>query len=203
MTDRFQVGVIASTHGLAGEVNVFPTTDEPERYKTLKRVTLDTGRDGMKELEIEHVKFFKKFVIVKFKGWDSINDVERFRGKELTISRDQAIKLAPGEYFTADLVGLMITDEDGKELGTLTDVIKTGANDVYEMKRKDNEESVMIPAIADCVKKISLEEGIMVIHVMDGLMDRERIRSNNRKSFTDAGIEPLWHIPAFFVFPYL
>ena len=171
MTDRFQVGVIASTHGLAGEVNVFPTTDEPERYKTLKKVTLDTGRDGMKELEIEHVKFFKKFVIVKFKGWDSINDVERFRGKELTISRDQAIKLAPGEYFTADLVGLMITDEDGKELGTLTDVIKTGANDDYEMKRKDNEESVMIPAIADCVKKISLEEGIMVIHVMDGLMD--------------------------------
>lgn len=171
MTDRFQVGVIASTHGLAGEVNVFPTTDEPERYKALKKVTLDTGRDGMKELEIEHVKFFKKFVIVKFKGWDSINDVEKFRGKELTITRDQAVSLAPGEYFAADLIGLKITDEDGKELGTLKDVMNTGANDVYEMAPADGSGSVMIPAIKDCIRKIDLDAGVMTIHVMDGLLD--------------------------------
>ena len=171
MTEVFQVGVIASTHGIAGEVNVFPTTDDPQRFKKLKKVTLDTGKEGPKELEIEHVKFFKKFVIVKFKGWDSINDVEKFRGKELTITRDQAVSLAPGEYFAADLIGLKITDEDGKELGTLKDVMNTGANDVYEMAPADGSGSVMIPAIKDCVRKIDLDAGVMTIHVMDGLLD--------------------------------
>ncbi len=178
MIEYFQVGVVVKAHGLRGEVNVFPTTDDPQRFKKLKKVLLDTGRDGKKELNIEKVRFSNKFVIVKFKEYNDINEVERFRQKPLLVPRSEAIELEPGEYYLGDLEGMTIVDEDGNELGTLIQVIQTGANDVYEMKRKDsdsdNEKSdgtVMIPGISECVKNIDIENKVMTIHVMDGLFD--------------------------------
>ncbi|MCR5670799.1 MAG: ribosome maturation factor RimM [Butyrivibrio sp.] len=170
MTDRFQVGVIASTHGLGGEVNVFPTTEDPSRFKKLKKVTLHTQRGEEIELDVQSARFFKKFVIVKFKQFDNINDVEKFRGCELTIDRKDAIKLEPGEFYCADLIGLSIVDEDGNELGKLTEILQTGANDVYEMTRAGSEEKIYIPAIKDCIKEIDPKEGKIVIHVMEGLL---------------------------------
>lgn len=170
MTDRFQVGVIASTHGLHGEVNVFPTTEDPNRFKKLKKVTLHTKRGEEIELDVQSAKFFKKFVIVKFKQFNDINEVEKLKGCELTIERKDAIKLQPGEYYCADLIGLSIVDEDGKLLGTLVDVIQTGANDVYEMKREDGEENVYIPAIKDCILDVDLENKQVKIHVIPGLL---------------------------------
>lgn len=170
MTDRFQVGVIASTHGLQGEVNVFPTTEDPSRFKKLKQVILHTQRGEELLLDVVSARFFKKFVIVKFKQFNNINEVEKFRGCELTIDRKDAIKLEPGEYYCADLIGLSIFDEDGNELGTLTEILQTGANDVYEMTKKDGTEKVYIPAIKDCVKEIDPNGGRIVIHVMDGLL---------------------------------
>ena len=76
MEDLLQVGIITSTHGVRGEVKVYPTTDDPRRFRRLKEVVLDTGREKM-NLEIEGVKFFKQFVILKFKGLDNINDIEK------------------------------------------------------------------------------------------------------------------------------
>ena len=171
MTESFQVGVIASTHGLQGEVNVFPTTQDPDRFKKLKKVTLHTQKGEEILLDVVSARFFKKFVIVKFKQFGDINEVEKFRGCELTIDRKDAIKLNKGEYYCADLIGLKIVDEDGKELGTLSEILQTGANDVYEMTRNDTDEKVYIPAIKDCVKEIDVEGGKIVIHVMDGLLD--------------------------------
>ena len=170
MTDIFQVGVIASTHGLQGEVNVFPTTQDPQRFKKLKKVTLHTQKGEELELDVVSARFFKKFVNVKFKQFSNINEVEKFRGCELTIDRKDAIKLEPGEFYCADLIGLSIVDEDDNELGTLTEILQTGANDVYEMTRKDSEEKVYIPAIKDCVKAIDVEGKKIVIHVMEGLL---------------------------------
>jgi len=170
MTDRFQVGVIASTHGLQGEVNVFPTTEDPSRFKKLKQVVLHTQKGEELLLDVVSARFFKKFVIVKFKQFNNINEVEKFRGCELTIDRKDAIKLQPGEYYCADLIGLSIVDEDGIELGTLTEILQTGANDVYEMTRKGSGEKIYIPAIRDCIKEIDPEGGRIVIHVMDGLL---------------------------------
>ena len=171
MTKTFQVGVIASTHGLSGEVNVFPTTQDPERFKKLKKVTLHTQKGEEIQLDVVSSRFFKKFVIVKFKQFNNINEVEKFRGCELTIDRKDAIKLEKGEYYCADLIGLVIVDEEGNELGTLTEILQTGANDVYEMTRKDSEDKIYIPAIRDCVKEINVDEGKIVIHVMPGLLD--------------------------------
>ncbi len=170
MTDRFQVGVIASTHGLAGEVNVFPTTEDPNRFKKLKEVTLHTNRGEEIKLHVQSARFFKKFVIVKFKEFNNINEVEKFRGCELTIERKDALKLNPGEFYCADLIGLDIVDEDGNILGKVSDVIQTGANDVYEMTSENREDKVYIPAIKDCIKEINIEKGQIIIHIMDGLL---------------------------------
>ena len=133
MEDLLQVGIITSTHGVRGEVKVYPTTDDPRRFRRLKEVVLDTGREKL-NLEIEGVKFFKQFVILKFKGLDNINDIEKYRQKSLYVTRKNAVRLQRDEYFIADLIGLKVQDEDGKELGTVKDVIETGANDVYEVE---------------------------------------------------------------------
>jgi len=126
MEDLLQVGIITSTHGVRGEVKVYPTTDDPRRFRRLKEVVLDTGREKI-NLEIEGVKFFKQFVILKFKGLDNINDIEKYRQKSLYVTRKNAVRLQRDEYFIADLIGLKVQDEDGTELGTVKDVIETGA----------------------------------------------------------------------------
>ncbi|MFT4107293.1 MAG: ribosome maturation factor RimM [Lacrimispora sp.] len=169
MENLLRVGVISSTHGVKGEVKVYPTTDDVNRFKSLKKVILDTGREHM-ELEIQNVKFFKNMAILKFKGYDSIDDIEKYKGKDLLVTRDQAVKLGPDENFIADLIGLTVVTEDGEEFGTLTDVIKTGANDVYEVKTKSGKE-VLLPAIKECVLSVDLETGIVKVHIMDGLLD--------------------------------
>ena len=169
MEDLLQVGIIASTHGVRGEVKVNPTTDDPRRFRRLKEVVLDTGKEKM-NLEIEGVKFFKQFVILKFKGLDNINDIEKYRQKSLYVTRKNAVRLQRDEYFIADLIGLKVQDEDGKELGTVKDVIETGANDVYEVEMADGK-SLLLPAIKQCILNVDVENGTMQVHVLEGLLD--------------------------------
>ena len=169
MEDFFKVGVITSPHGIRGEVKVFPTTDDPARFKKLKEVFLDTGKERI-VLHIAQVKLFKQFVILKFREYDSINEVENFRKKELWISRSQAVPLQKDEYFIADLIGISVELEDGRMLGVLKDVIQTGANDVYVVECTDGRE-IMIPAIKDCILSVDVEEGRMVVHLLKGLME--------------------------------
>ena len=122
MEDLFQVGVITAPHGVRGEVKVFPTTDDNARFKNLKTVLLDQGR-GTRELEIEGVKFFKNMVILKFKGIDDRNDVERMRQAKLLVTRENAVELGKDEYFIADLIGIQVVSDEGEELGTISDVL--------------------------------------------------------------------------------
>ena len=168
MEKRLQVGVITATHGLKGEVKVFPTTDDPNRFRRLKEVILNTGREE-RVLEIEGVKFFKQMVILKFKGLDDIGDVEKFRRGTLSVTRENAVKLRRNEYFIADLIGMRVENEDGSELGTLQDVIATGANDVYDVRLSDGRQ-VLIPAIRECILSVDVEEGRMQVHLLDGLL---------------------------------
>lgn len=169
MEDLLQAGVITTTHGIRGEVKVFPTTDDVHRFKDLDSVLLDTGRDYMK-LEIENVKYFKQYAILKFKGIDNINDIEKYKGRSLYVTRDQAIPLEEDEYYIADLIGLDVYLESGEKFGVLKDVMETGANDVYIVETKEGKE-VLIPAIHECVLDIDVEENRMEIHLMDGLLD--------------------------------
>ena len=169
MENLLRVGVITSTHGVRGEVKVFPTTDDMNRFKKLKTVILDTKK-GHKTLNVESVKFFKNMVILKFKGYDNINDVEMWRQMDLLITRDQAVKLSPDENFIVDLIGLTVMTDEGEMLGVMQDVLQTGANDVYIVKMASGKE-VLLPAIKDCILNVDLEKGEMLVHVLDGLLD--------------------------------
>ena len=169
MEQFLRVGVISSTHGIRGEVKVYPTTDDPERFLDLDEVILDTGREH-KILEIEGVKFFKNQVILKFKGYDNINDIEKYLKKDLLVDREHAVELGENENFIADLIDMEVVTDEGKVLGTLTDVIETGANDVYAVKTPEGKE-ILLPAIRDCILDVNVDEKRMTVHVMKGLLD--------------------------------
>lgn len=169
MEDLLRVGVIASTHGLKGEVKVFPTTDDVRRFSSLKHCKLDTG-SGFLDLKIQSVKFFKQFAILKFKDIDHINDIEKYRGKDLWITRENAVELEDDEYFIADLIGLSVYTDTGELFGELKDVIKTGANDVYVVLTMQGKE-VLLPATKECILDIDLSKKRIVVHILKGLLD--------------------------------
>lgn len=169
MEDLLKVGGIANTHGVKGEVKVFPTTDNPKRFCDLKDIKLDTGK-GYIDLEIENVKFFKQFVILKFKGYNNINDIEKYKGKQLYVTRENAVELEEDEYFIADMIGLLVKNEADEEIAELVDVMQTGANDVYVIRLKEDGQEVLIPAIKECILDVNMKERFMKIHIMDGLI---------------------------------
>ena len=167
MEQLLQVGVISSTHGVRGEVKVFPTTADPQRFKSLKNVILDTGKEQI-PLEIQGVKFFKQFVILKFKGIDNINDIERYKRSSLFVTREDAVELEEDEYYIADLIGMDVITDEGEE-GKLVDVIETGANEVYVVEF-DKYGEVLIPAIHDCILDVDIEAMSMKVHLLEGLV---------------------------------
>lgn len=169
MEQFLRVGVISSTHGLKGEVKVFPTTDDAERFEDLRRVFLDTGREK-KSLTITQVRYFKNLVILKFKEFNDINEIEKYKGHDLYISREDAVPLEENENYIADLIGMQAETEDGSILGTLTDVLQTGANDVYIVETAEKKE-ILIPAIPACILNVDVENQKMCVHLLEGLLD--------------------------------
>lgn len=168
MDQYLRVGVISTTHGIKGEVKVYPTTDDPNRFKQLKEIFLDTGKELM-PLEIEGVKFFKQLVILKFKGIDNINDIEKYRGKDLLVDRENAVKLEENEYFICDIIDFEVDTEDGEKLGILTYVLTTAANDVYVVKM-DNGKELLLPSIKECILDVDMENQKIIVHLMKGLV---------------------------------
>lgn len=169
MNDYFRVGVIANTHGIRGEVKVFPTTDDVTRFKTLKQVMLDTGKEKM-ELEIQSVKFFKNMAILKFKGIDNINDIEKYKGKDLLVTRENAVELEEDEFYLADVLDAKVVTDEGEEFGVITDVMETGANDVFVIETKEGKE-VLFPVTKECILDINIDEMVVTVHVLPGLLD--------------------------------
>lgn len=167
MEQFLQVGVITSTHGLQGEVKVFPTTDDASRFHSLKKVWLDTGKERL-PLEVQRVRFFKRLVIVKFKGIDDINAIEKYKGCPLLVDREQAVALEADEYFIADLIGMEVF-ADGTFLGVLKDVMETGANEVYIVDTERYGE-VLLPAIRQCILHVDTEARCMKVHLLEGLL---------------------------------
>ena len=169
MEDLLKVGVITTTHGVRGEVKVFPTTDDAERFLDIEYVLLDTGKE-LRRLNIQNVKFFKNLAILKFEGVDNINDIEMYKGRDLWIPREEAQELGEDEYYVADLIGMDVLLENGEKFGVLRDVMETGANDVYEVEMEDGR-SLLLPAIKQCILNVDVENGMMQVHVLEGLLD--------------------------------
>lgn len=169
MEDLLKVGVITSTHGLKGEVKVYPTTDDPKRFLQLKEILLDTGKEK-NVLHITNVKFFKNMVILKFKEYNEINEVEPLRQKELFVTRENAVPLEENEYYIADLIGLLAVSDEGEALGEVAEVLQSAANDIYVI-RKAGEQDILVPAIQDCVKAVDISGGKIVLHLLPGLRE--------------------------------
>lgn len=169
MEDMFRIGVITSTHGLKGEVKVYPTTDDVNRFRELKTCFIRT-KQGDIPVEKKTCKFFKNMVILSFAEFKDINEIEKYKGCELYVTRDNAVPLEEDEFYIADVMGAEVVREDGTKLGTLTDVMQTGANDVFVVEMEDGKE-VLLPVIKDCVLDIDAVAGKITVHIMKGLLD--------------------------------
>lgn len=168
--EMFRVGQYINTHGIKGEIKVFPTTDDINRFDYLKEVFMDTRKEGLIKLEVSSVKYFKNLVILKFKGIDNINDIEKFKGSDLYVTRENAIPLEEDEYYIADILGAEVYTDSDELFGELVDVLQTGANDVFVVKTKSDKE-VLFPVIDECVLDIDTDNKKVVVHIMPGLLD--------------------------------
>ena len=173
MEDLLKVGEITSPHGVHGEVKVYPTTDDVKRFSKLKECILET-KNGQQVLHVRSVKYQKNMVILGFKEFTTMNEVETLRKCSLLVTRANAVKLNKDEYFIADLIGLTVETDvmagEGALSGELKDVMQTGANDVYVIELSDGRE-LLLPAIKDCILNVDIEGGIMKVHVLPGLLD--------------------------------
>ncbi len=168
MVDCFKVGIITQTHGIKGELKVFPTTDDAKRFKNLKETILLCDNKEY-ALNVEQVKFFKEYVIVKFKEYNDINDVLKFKGGELYVERKNAVKLNKDEYFIADLIDMEAVSDDGLYKGKVVDVMTGASNDVYVILLDDDRE-LLLPAIKECILKVDIDKRTILFHLMDGLL---------------------------------
>lgn len=181
----FVIGNIVNTQGVKGEVRVMPTTDDISRFKKLKEISIfklnskSKNIVDRKKLEVEAVRFHKQFVLMKFSGIEDMNEAEKLRSYEIRISKDVAIKCEKDEYFISDLYDMNVFTEEGEFLGVLEDIIFTGANDVYVVKRDlGNTEGrgekvlkeVLIPAIRQCILEVDIINKKMKVHLLEGLM---------------------------------
>lgn len=165
--ELYRIGVITEPHGIKGEIKVYPTTDDPMRIKKIKEIYLDMGKELI-PLHPVSVKAQKNLIILKVEEYNDRNAVEVLRKKELFVTRENTVKLKKDEYLIDDLIGLKAIDEEGNEVGTVKDVLETGANDVYEIERTDGTE-LLLPAIKQCILEVNVEEGYMKVFVMPGL----------------------------------
>ena len=168
MEDFFRIGVITSTHGLKGEVKVFPTTDDVNRFKKLKKCILRTPKGDI-EVEKKSGKFFKNMVILSFKEFEDINAIEKYKNCELFVKREDAMPLDEDEFYIADVIGMEVWEED-KHIGELADVMQTGANDVFVVNMTDGKE-LLIPVIKQCVLDIDYDDKKILVKLMKGMLD--------------------------------
>ncbi|MEG0268414.1 MAG: ribosome maturation factor RimM, partial [Carnobacterium sp.] len=171
MTELYNVGKIVNTQGIKGEVRVISRTDFPDkRYKKGSKLLLDQPGNKMIELIVASHRKHKTFDIVSFENHPNINDVEKYRDGILKITAEQLGDLPENEYYLHQIIGLSVQDEEGQELGKVTEVLSPGANDVWIIKRP-NGKDLLIPYIEDVVLKVDLENKLVTIHVMEGLID--------------------------------
>ncbi len=167
-----RVGKIVNTHGIKGDVKILPLTDDINRFEKLHSIYIEDDKNPMK---IEKVWYSKGFVMLKFKGYDSINDVIKYKDKYIVIDEKDALELPEDSYFIFEIIGLKVFCSDGNELGEIIDVLQPGGNDVYVVKRKDLEKGIekeyLIPAIKNVIKLIDIENRKMIIEPIEGLIE--------------------------------
>ena len=165
----FEIGKIVGAHGIKGAIRVFPTTQSPERFELLTELIVE-NKGEKTTFHIEKVGYHKKFVLLHVTELKDINVAEKYKGATLLIPESKALPLEENEYYTRDLYGLKVVSDIGEELGELTDIIETGANDVYAVK-KEGAKELLIPAIKQCIIQVDISGGKMIVHLLEGLRE--------------------------------
>lgn len=167
----YNVGKIVNTQGIKGEVRVISRTDFPDkRYKKGSKLLLEQEGKKSIELTVASHRKHKTFDILSFENHQSINDVEKYRDGILKVTEDQLGELPENEYYLHQIIGLTVQDEEGSTIGKVTEVLSPGANDVWVIQRS-KQKDLLIPYIEDVVLKVDLEQQLVTIHVMEGLLD--------------------------------
>lgn len=167
--DLLEVGKIVNTHGLRGEVKVVPWTDNPEVFEDIDFVYVKK-KSEYERLDVKGIKYQKNNLIVRFSQITDINMAEKYKNQVIYAEREILGELPEGVYYIADLIGLDIVTEDGKKIGTVSDVFNTGSNDIYEVKR-EGKKNLLLPVIDDVVLNIDVDGGKITVRMMDGLED--------------------------------
>lgn len=167
MLEYLNIGQIVNTHGIKGEVKVYPLTDDMKRFSKLKEIYIESKGD-MTKYTVEAVKYQKNMVILKLKGIDTMNDAEKLRQLYLKVGRWDAVRLPKDTFFICDIVDSEVFDIQGELLGKLTDVIQTGSNDVYIVKTEGAD--LLIPALKSVVKQIDITNKKIVVELPEGLI---------------------------------
>jgi len=171
MYEYLQIGEIVNTHGVKGELKVMPLTDNPERYDDLEWIYLDNC-GNMVKYNIGSVKYIKGFIILKLCGVDSVEAAEALKGRFILVDRKNAVKLPEGSFFICDLIGSDVYETNGGRLGKLVDVLHTGSNDVFVV-RKENNREILLPALKSVVREILPDKGTIKVEIPEGLSDYE------------------------------
>lgn len=171
MTENyFIIGDIVNTQGIKGEVRVMPCVDDVKRFELLDRVYIDK-KNKITEYQVEKIRYHKQFVLMKLKGIDDMTTAENLlKGSIVKITEDMAIPCEEDEYYVRDLYDMAVFTDDGEELGTITDVLFTGANDVYVITPKKGKD-ILIPAIKQVVLNVDVENKKMIVKLLEGLRE--------------------------------
>ncbi len=168
MNDFFEIGKVVNTQGLKGEIKIFPTTDDPQRFELLDEIIINIrGNDFV--YKMDKVRYNKQFVILKLLGIDDINQAESLKGGTIKIPVEKALPLSKDEYYIRDLLDIDVFTDENEYLGKIIKIFPTGANDVYIID--NNKTELLIPAIKDCILDVNLSERKMKIKLLDGLRD--------------------------------
>lgn len=172
MENFFEIGVVAGTHGIRGNLKVFPTTSEPARFSLLKEVIIEI-RGRRNTHKVESVAFHKQFVLLKVEGINDMTEAEKYKKARILIDEQYAIPLEEDEYYTRDLYDMEVYTDEGEFLGIIDDVIETGANDVYSVKdmSKEDGKNILIPAIKQCILNVDVKERKMIVRLLEGLRE--------------------------------
>ena len=167
MNKYLEIGQIVNTRGLKGEVKVNSYSEDPERFEKIKKIIIKQ-KEKKQEYEIQKVTYNKNQVILKLKNVDTIEEAEKLRNAIILIDRDSLGKLTKDVYYIADLIGLDVYTDESEYLGKVDDIFSTKSNDVYVVK-DDLGKSKLLPGIPDVIKEISLENGKIIVHLIEGL----------------------------------
>ncbi|MFZ5352591.1 MAG: ribosome maturation factor RimM [Bacillota bacterium] len=168
MENYLSIGQIINTHGVKGEVKVFPLTNDVNRFKKLKEVYIEKN-DALQKYTVISSKLLKNTVVLKLESIDTVEAAEKLKEQYIKVDRKNAVKLPKDSYFICDLLGLSVIDMDGVHLGSIKDIIQTGSNDVYIVKPENGKE-ILIPALKSVVKEINIEEGKIIVELPEGLL---------------------------------